>query len=1060
MFSARSLILLLILIFTLIISAGMACAADEAKEAERLWEMGQKAYESGRYNDALSYYQKSLSLCKDNLECKSANLNGLGRVYEALGDDIKALPYYEEALKIERQRNNRDGIATNLFNVGAIYYAKAIDFEKAYSLLDESQRLFKELKDRESLAIVLHHLGKVATSLDRYEIALSSFNESIKINRELNNQQAVAANLNLIGDVYSKLGQYDKPLSYYQEALKINRQLNNAQEIAITLKNIGDAYCDLLEFDKALPYYEEALNIQKKHNFKYDMATTLNNIGAFYNDINQYDKALSYYEQSLKISKEINNSALTATDLNNIGNVYASLGKSDNALSYYQQALDLEKRLNRPHKTAITLNNIGMEYFRLGSYEQALNYLREALKIEKKLNNPHNIAARLNNIGAVYLRQKKYREAEEVFVERRSLQSKIAKTRLIHPGLEAVYLTTKRYDKALTLLEEKGRQPTWRSNNNYSMEYYTHYGQALKGKYMFGESAKILLKAVSISEEMRQKTGEKEGFFTGGGYISRLMPHRLLVSVFSERAMAGEMIGEEFKPYGKDFASAALYFAELTKARTLLESMAGAARKHDEPEVPSKIKIKEDSILKQLSEIEDNWETAYKKGEAVFNKLLKRKEGLDKELNSLISEIRTKYPRYAAFKYPKPIPAEELSLKENEVLIEFALTGDEGYVFVIRKGGVNRIHRINIHREALEEKVKSFMEPLNAGRPSEFSIKASKELYEILLSQAMKDVKDTERLIIVPDGILGLLPFEALITKEGRDYKDSLYVGDKWTITYSQSATALALTRLLKPSEAKKPLFALGNPVYDKSDPRYIAYKQGKTQPLIAKDLKQYVYRGVTVLPKSDTTGNIIAWEDVVYPPLPETEDEIKEIARLFGIKPEQPDVLLDISATETNLRRVSLKDYRYLHFATHADLPGKVQGIKEPFIILGQVENRGKDDGFLTLSEVLELRLNADMVVLSACSTGRGKMMEGEGVANFARAFQHAGARSVVVSLWEVASDPAVEYMKIFYGHLKSGKSRAEALMLSRKEIKAKYPNPFYWAMFILHGEGLTAEF
>jgi CHAT domain-containing protein len=134
--------------------------------------------------------------------------------------------------------------------------------------------------------------------------------------------------------------------------------------------------------------------------------------------------------------------------------------------------------------------------------------------------------------------------------------------------------------------------------------------------------------------------------------------------------------------------------------------------------------------------------------------------------------------------------------------------------------------------------------------------------------------------------------------------------------------------------------------------------------------------------------------------------------------------------------------------------LPGKVQGIKEPFIILGQVENKGNDDGFLTLSEVLGLKLNADMVVLSACSTGKGRLMEGEGVANFARAFQNAGARSVVVSLWEVTSNEAVEFMKTFYGHLNSGKGRSEALRLSRNEIKAKYPNPFYWAVIILYGE------
>jgi CHAT domain-containing protein len=158
--------------------------------------------------------------------------------------------------------------------------------------------------------------------------------------------------------------------------------------------------------------------------------------------------------------------------------------------------------------------------------------------------------------------------------------------------------------------------------------------------------------------------------------------------------------------------------------------------------------------------------------------------------------------------------------------------------------------------------------------------------------------------------------------------------------------------------------------------------------------------------------------------------------------------------ANETQLRQVPLSRYRYLHFATHADLPGKLQGINEPFLLLGQVENSGKDDGLLTLGEVLNLPLNAEMVVLSACVTGRGAAVEGEGVLNFARAFHQAGARSVVVSLWEVASEEGGEYMTRFYRHLQAGKPKAEALALARKDIKARYPHPFFWAVFVLHGE------
>ncbi|OGW77741.1 MAG: hypothetical protein A3J81_01250, partial [Nitrospirae bacterium RIFOXYB2_FULL_43_5] len=998
-------------------------------EAESLWELGEKAYDAGRYKEALSYYEKSLSKCAGDIECAASNLNGIGAVYEALDNDKKALKYYEEALAAARKINNRDLIATNLFNVGAVYSRTFHQYEKALVLFEESLTIFRELKSKESLAVVLFNAGKAAQVLGRYEKALSYFDQSLKMNREINNLGGVAGNLNLIASAYADLGQLDKPLAYYEEALRINRQLAVPKEIAITLMNIGNLYCDLVQHDKAFSYYEEALDIQKKNDLKNEMAATLNNIGTLYKGLNQYDKALSYYEASLKANRELDRSPDIATNLNNMGDAYASLGKSDKALSAYQESLSLEKQVNRPVKMAIVLNNMGMEQFRLGQYEKALNYLREALKIEKKLNNPHNIAARLNNIGAVYLRQKKYREAEEVFLERRDIEKRITKTRLIHAGLIEVYIATKRYDEALALLKEL--PPSWRDNRNRRMEYHTQYGLALKGKGLFRESAQELLKAVSIVEEIRRSVGEKSEFFAGGGFISRLTPHRELMAVLSEMALRGEMSDDSFKPYGRDLASSAFYFSEFIKARALLETMAGSARKYDEPEILSEIKNREADILKELSSIEDGWEAAYSKGEAVFKRLSQRKEELNRELNSLISSIRKNFPVYAAINYPRPMPAEDMPLKDNEVLIEFGISNDAVVVFVVRKSGVNKIHKINISGEELTGKVKKFIEPLNSGRHSEFSTKLAKELYDILLSAALKNVKDIERLIIVPDGILGLLPFESLVVKEGKNYKDTLFVTDKWTMSYSQSATTLALTRLFKPSMAKKLFFALGNPVYDKSDPRYAAYKQGKTQTIAGQNLKQYAYRGVTVVPKEGTAGDTVTWEDVVYPPLPETEDEIREIARLFGVKPELPDVLLGVLATETNLRNVALKDYRYLHFATHADLPGKVQGIKEPFIILGQVENRGNDDGFLTLSEVLELKLDADMVVLSACSTGKGKMMEGEGVANFARAFQHAGTRSVVVSLWEVASDAAVEYMKSFYSHIKSGKSKAEALQL-----------------------------
>ena len=338
-----------------------------------------------------------------------------------------------------------------------------------------------------------------------------------------------------------------------------------------------------------------------------------------------------------------------------------------------------------------------------------------------------------------------------------------------------------------------------------------------------------------------------------------------------------------------------------------------------------------------------------------------------------------------------------------------------------------------------------------------FSLPKAKQLSDLLLGGVAPEIKETDRVIIVPDGILGLVPFEALLIEEGRKSQDSVFVGDRYDLTYYQSAAVLALKRRLKEEPAGRPLFALGNPVFDPEDERCQPPEKKTLSPApLVKEKNRGAFRALaTTEAWGKTHRGGAQGQELIYPPLEETEGEVRAIAGLLGVKPAPPDVLLNLEANETFLKKSPLQDYRYLHFATHADLPGKVQGIKEPFILLGQVGNQAGDNGFLTLSKVLEMKLKAQMVVLSACVTGRGRVMEGEGVANFARAFQHAGARSVVVSLWEVASNEAVEFMTLFYGHLKDGKSRLETLQLARRAIKARHPQPFFWAVFILHGEG-----
>jgi tetratricopeptide (TPR) repeat protein/CHAT domain-containing protein len=1046
---------LFIIIFFISIQGNVFGQSED--EALRLFNHGRNAFKYGKYNEALNYFKESLEIYRKLNIPKyiSINLNNIGFVYYSLGQYEKALNYYEESLKICRKLKMPQGIAASLNNIGLVYDFPG-QYEKALNYFEESLKIYRKLKIPQHIAISLNNIGRVYKSLGQYEKALNYYEESLKIKRKNNlSPGSIATSLNNIGGVYYFLGQYEKALNYYEESLKIDRTLKIPQDIATSLNNIGLVYKSFGQYEKALNYYEESLKIERKNNLSPgSLATSLNNIGEVYSSLGQYEKALNYYEESLKIYRKLKIPQGIAASLNNIGEVYRSLGQYEKALNYYEESLKIDRTLNVPQDIATSLNNIGEVYSFLGQYEKALNYYEESLKIFRKLKTPQKIAKSLNNIGLVFLARQEYKKAGEKFYEAEEEKKKLDVKFKGNPCLVELYLATERYHKALLILN--GMTPTWRSRAPYLIQLHTQKGLALKGRKMFKEAAYDFLKAISITEEMRHRIKERAGFLGAGGFKGRIRSYRGLIEALSERAIRGEKKDEKFTLYGKDMASSAFYFMESTKARVLLESMAESEKQKRKIELPKKFREKEQNLLNQLSAVESQWEVEYKKGKEAFTALLERKKKLTAELNSLIKEIRETFPKYAALYYPKPIPPEELPLRDNEALIEYAIGDDAIYVFVVKKGGVKKLIKIPVGREALEEKVKSFMEPLNTNQYQDFSIDKAKELYDILLSKVLKEVKEDEKIIIIPDGILGLLPFEALVLKAGTNVIDSLYVGDKYSLNYYQSATVMAFQRRFKGKKAEKAVFALGNPVYSERDTRYIAFRRGKSQPdLPDKNISQYAFRSLATRREwGKTNKGDIKGKEIVYTPLPETEIEVKAIANLFGIQPLPPDVLISVLANETEFRKVGLDKYRYIHFATHADLPGRVQGIQEPFLLLGQVENQGKDDGFLTMSEVLGLKLNADLVVLSACVTGVGKQMEGEGVVNFARAFQYAGAESVVVSLWEVASKEAVEFMTIFYGYLKAGKSRSESLGLARKEIKSKYPNPFYWAVFILHGE------
>ena len=805
----------------------------------------------------------------------------------------------------------------------------------------------------------------------------------------------------------------------------------------------------------AMNLYKEALELRKKALGPEHPATihSMARLARVYSFLGFYDQALPLAQQALGLSEKVlgPEHPQTAQCLIILGYLKAQMGAHDQALQMTQQGLRISEKVLGPEDrlTASALNNLAIFYCQGGDYEQALSLAQRAARIREKVLGLENVwtASSLAILGFIHLLKKDYGQAEACF-------RKAQFTKGDH-GMVELYLATGRYDSALNLLS--GLTPMAWHRPQFQALYYTEKGLALKGLGRRDEAAAALLEAIKHIEGLRARTpGERTAFFEFGLFGGYFRAYQGMVGLLAEMAQKGEPAPPGLAAYGPDLGAAAFYFAEAIKARALLEAMAagvGQAR----PQLPGDLAAKEKKLQERLQTLEaQRAERLAERGpgwrQQPAQEFLMQVEALHRELDGLITEMRRRAPRYAALAYPRPYKAQELPLKAGEVLLEYSLGPKESYLLRVEAGGKTQVFRLAPGQEALERRLGAMLAPfrqssLRREDLSRFSPAEAAALYQDILGPALSGVAPGTRLIIVPDGALGAFPLEALVVQAGGDWAKCTLVGDRWPVTYSQSAAILALNRHLTLSKATQPLFALGDCIYEKGSSRYQAYKGGRGQ---AGELKPAGPEKTLTMAATDR-----GWGRLEFPPLPETRQTVLDLAPLFGEKPQPPQVLLDVFATETKVRQTKLDQYRYLFFGTHGFLADKLSGVKEPTLVLTQVENKSPDNGFLTFSKVLQLKLDADLVTLAACMTGVGQVMQGEGVLNFARAFQQAGARSVMVALWNIPVEESLKFYTTFYKSLKEGKTKIEALKTARQAVRAKEPHPYFWSGLILHGEG-----
>ncbi|HVS20427.1 MAG TPA: CHAT domain-containing protein, partial [Pyrinomonadaceae bacterium] len=549
-------------------------------------------------------------------------------------------------------------------------------------------------------------------------------------------------------------------------------------------------------------------------------------------------------------------------------------------------------------------------------------------------------------------------------------------------------------------------------------------------------------------------------------------------SALAEMALLSSSSGGSLIGKALDYAAESFKVSEAGRARSLLDMLGEVNAQITEGVPPDLLKRKQDNldrqqaIAEQLTGISLSGDRKEKP-----SKLEDQLDQLQTEFDDIENQIRTASPRYAALTAAQPLALADVQqtvLDDNTILLEYSLGTDSSYLFAVTRAGVSLFKlparpevdklatdfRAQLIPPKLQRRIVGIDVAADQARglglvqgPSEnlnAFVAASNALYKAVVEPASSLIAD-KRLLVVADGALNYVPFEALVkTADGSDYASLSYLVKTNEIVYAPSASVIAAIRQQGSKPSGKNLLVVADPVFSPTDPRLKGGAATQTSGE-ARGLGLGLESAV-----SDVAGPSEPAGGLQLARLPGTRVEAEEIAKIARAAGRQPDLWTDLNASEDNLRSRDVTNYRVVHIATH----GLLNAERPQFtgVVLSLVGNKSSD-GFLRTDEIFNLRMGAPLVMLSACETGLGKEKRGEGVIGLTRAFMYAGAPTVGVSLWSVADKSTAELMADFYQRLlntskpssaSSAMRDAQLAMISGK----KYSAPFYWAPFVLVGE------
>ncbi|MBF2016433.1 MAG: CHAT domain-containing protein [Rivularia sp. T60_A2020_040] len=929
--------------------------------------------------------------------------------------------------------------------------------------LEAALVLWQKLGDKTFQAATLLGIGRIYSDLAEKQKALQYYNQALPLYREVGDRSGEATILNNIAVVYSDLGTQQREsspsdateaeaLKLTQEGFQLQKQgskesllaarkkheaalvlwqkLGNKTGQVVTLLNIGRIYDDVGEKQKALQFYNQALPVLRAVRNRGGEATALNNIGLVYDDLGEKQKALEFYEQALPLSRALGDRRREATTLNNIGSVYSDLGEKQKALEFYEQALPLRREVADKGGEAATLNNIGRIYSEhLGEKQKALQEFKQALDLYRAVGDKGGEALTLNNIGSVY---------DDLGEKQKALQS---------------------YNQALPLYRAVGDRGGEVINLN-SLAYLEHKQGNLQASLKYIESA------IAIIEELRT-TYTNQDLKTS--YFSTVQDYY--------RGYINILMDLHKKNPSQGYDAIALHISERSRARGLIELLAQANAKlsknvdpkfiAEEQELQLKRQAQE-KILVQLINQTSLPKDKIKETETEIQNIINQQKQLK-------AKIRAQNPERDKITNPEPLKLPEIQqqLDKDTVLLQYSLGKERSYLWLVTPTSLTSYELPK--GEEIEQIANRFHSQLSSNG---FPVDSAQKLSEIIL-KPVKDQITGKRLVIVADGVLQQIPFAALadLTPQTPSLQENgeqdqlpsplraggnargglipeanpgvninntnyqpLMLNHEIVNLPSASTIAIQREKIAKRKIAPKKIAILADPVYTSNDQR-VTGKEETISPEL--DLER------SALQRSAKSLNRSGWL-----PLPNTKTEAEEILKLFPSTDTLQAFSFDANynfATSKNLNQ-----YQILHFATHGFVNPNQPELSG--IVLSLVNQDGKQiPGYLRLADLFEQDYPAELIVLSACETGLGKNVSGEGLVGLTRGLMYAGAARVALSLWQVDDEGTSVLMQEFYKQmLQENKTPSEALRAAQRKLWANpdWRNPYYWGAFTLQGE------